>query len=78
MKKKIFLVIMVITMMVMFQGCGHKHSWGEWTTEKAATCTEKGVSVRRCVNCVEKETQEIPAQGHNFVNGVCTICNAKE
>ncbi|MBQ4266889.1 MAG: hypothetical protein IJB93_01740, partial [Clostridia bacterium] len=43
------------------------HSWTEWTVEKAATNTEKGLLSRTCINgCGEKETAEIPEGGHNF------------
>lgn len=43
------------------------HSWTEWTVEKAATNTEKGLLSRTCINgCGEKETAEIPAGGHTF------------
>jgi hypothetical protein len=38
-------------------GCGnnggddHTHLWGEWTVEKAATCTAKGIGSRVCTIC---------------------------
>jgi hypothetical protein len=41
----------------------HEHAFGEWTTTKEATCTEKGVETRTC-ECGETETREIPALGH--------------
>lgn len=44
------------------------HAWGEWTTFKPATTTEKGESRRKCKNCTEFESKEIPVkpiQEHN-------------
>ena len=41
----------------------HEHSFGEWTTTKEATCTEKGEETRSC-ECGESETREIAALGH--------------
>ena len=54
---------------------GHTHAFGEWTTSKEATCTEEGSRERVC-ECGEKETEVIPALGHDFVNGECTRCDA--
>jgi len=44
----------------------HICSFGEWTTVKEATCTEKGEQERSCA-CGEKETQNIDALGHTEV-----------
>ena len=35
------------------------HNFGEWTTVKAPTCTEKGEESRECSRCHETETREI-------------------
>ena len=43
----------------------HAHSFGEWYTVTAATCTAAGEARRDCANCDAFETQEIPA-GHSF------------
>ena len=39
----------------------HKHSWSEWETETAPTCTTEGVKIRYCTaeDCDESETGEI-------------------
>ncbi len=41
------------------------------------SCTEPGKTVSVCI-CGEKEEVEIPALGHNFVDGVCTRCKISE
>ena len=42
------------------------HSFSEWKTVKAATCTEKGEQERAC-SCGEKETQSIDTVAHTEV-----------
>ena len=44
----------------------HVHSWGDWTTVKAATCTETGLEKRECSGCNESETRTTNALGHNY------------
>ena len=55
---------------------GHTHSYTETITAQP-TCTASGTKVLRC-DCGDTKTESIPALGHNFVNGVCTRCGAKE
>lgn len=40
------------------------HTYGEWTVNKAATCTAKGQQTRVCSVCDEVETKSIAAKGH--------------
>ena len=54
------------------------HSFGEWKTAKAPTCTEDGTEERTCGSCGTKETRTLLATGHNYLDGVCTACGAKE
>lgn len=42
------------------------HNFGAWTVTKAATCTESGISTRKCIVCGAEETQTIPALGHSM------------
>ena len=42
------------------------HSWSEWETAKAATCTEGGYKERECSVCHETEQETITATGHTF------------
>ena len=60
--------ILVIAAVVLIAGSVFLfvHPYGEWTTDKAATCTEDGVSVRKCKICGRKETQPIKAAGHQY------------
>lgn len=57
----------------------HAHTWGEGCVLKAATCTETGRMAYVCTDpeCGATKTEEIPAKGHSFVNGVC-VCGAVE
>ena len=47
----------------------HTHSYGTWTTTKAATCTASGTQTRKC-SCGAYETKTISALGHNYVTSV--------
>ena len=49
------------------------HLFGEWTVVAEPTCDETGLRERVCV-CGEKETDIIPATGHDVVDGICTNC----
>ena len=42
------------------------HTFGEWITVKAATCTEAGSEKRVCSVCGTEETRTIAALGHKF------------
>ncbi len=44
------------------------HKYGEWRTEKEATCTETGTRTRICTVCQDAVTEEIPAAGHSLSN----------
>ena len=56
------------------------HTFGEWVTDNAETCTEKGKKHKECSVCGYKTEEEIAATGHDYVytdngdgthNGVC-------
>lgn len=51
---------------------GHKPN-GE-PTVIAAKCTVDGSRTFVCENCGETVTEKIPAAGHIYVNGICTVC----
>lgn len=83
--KKMLSVMLALCMMMgvmaVFSGCGNKqcaHTYGNWTVVTPATCTQDGVKERTCSKCNDTEQGNIPAIGHNFVNGICTDCGASE
>ena len=47
----------------------HTHTWGDYVQVKAATCTEKGSEKRVCSGCQQEQTRDIPALGHQFLEG---------
>lgn len=53
-----------------------EHQYEETTVE--ATCTEPGSITKVCKLCGHTEVTEIPAKGHTFKDGVCTVCNAPD
>lgn len=42
------------------------HTFGDWVTDKAETCTEKGSKHKECTVCGYKVTEEIAAKGHEY------------
>lgn len=54
----------------------HTHSYTSSVTT-AATCDTAGVRTYTC-SCGHSYTEEIPATGHDYVDGVCTNCGAAD
>ena len=54
-----------------------EHTWVDGEVIKEATCTEAGEKEIVCSACGEKKTEEIPALGHDYVDGVCSVCGDK-
>ena len=55
--------------------CAHEYE----TDVTAATCTRDGYTIYICHKCGEKFTaDEVQALGHDFVDGVCARCEARE
>ena len=50
--------------------CDHDY---QVTSEKKATCEETGLTTEEC-KCGEEKTTVIPAAGHKYVDGYCTVC----
>ena len=42
------------------------HTWGEWETVTAPTCTEKGIKKHICMECKETEIRDIDPIGHEW------------
>lgn len=54
---------------------GDTHSHAYTSVITAATCTTDGKKVYTC-SCGDSYTVKIPATGHTYVDGVCTVCGA--
>ena len=85
MKKQLSRILplaMVLATILLLTSCGHKHTNGEWTIDKEATCVENGSKIRSC-ECGEVETENIPAKGHTSgewitdVEATCTETGTK-
>lgn len=56
-----------------------QHSWDAGVETKAPTCVNPGIKTYTCTVCNATRQEEIPATGvHNYVNGVCSVCGAKD
>jgi hypothetical protein len=70
--KKLVLVLLVLAVMATMFSCvkPHTHEFGDWTTEKEATCIEEGEEKRTCA-CGEYETRNIPITDHIWQDATC-------
>lgn len=52
------------------------HSFGGWTVEREATCSQTGLQIRTCSVCGAVEREALPLIDHTDANddGVCDIC----
>ncbi len=55
-----------------------EHSFGDWKTVKAATCTEKGSEQRACKTCNHTETREVATIAHSYKDKVCIHCGKEQ
>lgn len=56
----------------------HTHTWNDGVVTTPATCTAAGVKTYTCTVCGATKTEEIPAAGHKYNNGVCSNCHDKQ
>ncbi len=57
----------------------HEHSWATDSTPVPATCTEDGISLEKCSDCMALRTAVIPPTGHTptEIPAVAATCTAK-
>ncbi len=55
----------------------HQHNYTSSVTTPA-TCTSAGVRTYKCTGCSSSYTESIGVKAHNYSNGVCTSCGAKD
>lgn len=65
MRKQRFTILLIFAIIaaIALVGCGHEHSFGDWTVEKEPSCTESGVEIRFC-QCGETERRNIATTDH--------------
>lgn len=65
MRKQRFTILLIFAIIaaIALAGCGHEHSFGDWTVEKEPSCTESGVEIRFC-QCGETERRNISTTDH--------------
>lgn len=72
MKKVCFLVVVCI-LLIALVGCDGsldlgRHVWGEGSVVKEATCTDKGITIFKCLRCGTSRTETVSSLGHDFSN----------
>ena len=56
----------------------HVHAWTPANVIAEPTCTEDGLLDHTCLICNKFSTDAIPATGHDFEDGFCTVCGEEE
>ena len=57
-------------------GTAVEHSYEDVVTDP--TCTDDGCTTYTCAVCGHSYTESIPAAGHSYVDGVCTVCGGED
>lgn len=70
--KKVLSLLCIATLLAGLTACDKtcEHDYRDWIVVEDATCTKVGTEQRRCRECNEKETREIPITGHNYVESI--------
>ena len=77
MKKISLLLASLSSVFAIFaSGCSSEcsHEYGTWKITVPAGCETEGEQSRTCSKCGKIDKKIINPLGHNFVNGVCTVC----
>ena len=84
--KKIVAIFLVCAMMLLLCACGGgdepstdcAHIFGERMIAEVG-CENEGIKQTYCTkDCGYSIEVSVPAQGHNYVDGFCTVCDAAE
>ncbi len=82
MRKRAFLSLLVLMLVLLFSACGakeeaisydteHEHIYGFWYEAESADCTKEREQVRYCKICHEPQTKALsPAAEHAFTDTV--------
>lgn len=54
----------------------HEHSWDEGVVTTPADCEADGELIHTCQICGYQKSTVLPALGHSYEDGVCTVCGA--
>ena len=55
-----------------------QHTWDDGTLTNETTCTVDGLLIYTCTLCKEIREEVLPATGHSFEDGKCSVCGAPE
>lgn len=58
--------------------CGVNHVWSVTSVIQEGSCDKQGVYKVQCTVCGATGTVYTDAPGHNYVNGVCTVCGERQ
>ncbi len=68
-----FVFALVLSSAIIFTGCGHKHSFGEWQVVTEATHQTEGLKKRVCEDCGKEQTEVIEKVPHAFSDWTVSV-----
>ena len=54
------------------------HKWDAGVLVQEATCTEDGCRRYTCTQCGTTKDETLPAAGHSYEKGKCTVCGQRD
>ena len=81
-KKKVFFLLCLVILSALLFACDtasggdtqketpHTHVFGEWKTEKEATCSTEGLMSRKCEECGKTEERKLQTVAHSLTMSV--------
>lgn len=67
-----------ITLSMARSSCGVNHVWSVTSVIQEGSCDKQGIYKVQCTVCGATGTVYTDAPGHNYVNGVCTVCGERQ
>lgn len=68
-----FVFALVFSSALIFVGCNHKHTYGQWQVVTEATHQTEGLRKRTCTKCGKEQTETIEKVAHTFTEWQTTL-----
>ncbi len=78
MKKLLTVLLVFVLLCTSCTKADCEHEYSDWKTTLEATCIEAGEKAQTCSKCGHERLKEIAPLGHDYKNGVCSVCGEKD